>query len=299
MPDVIDKTYLPFTPEQLRSHFTNDVAGQIDYYQKSAARYHEFMGSHTETTGIPLTKARYPRQIEKDERFWTVTALKHIFDDPARNALFSKLLTETYGPTPPLSGMESWDDCLSGDLKLYFEAQLAPPPADVSWLRKNIADRQMIPYVLDASQRNSSLRLEGATHVDAILVNVSNGFSWLIEAKVLSDVSYSISFDHYRNQIARNVDVMLHNSSQPGSALENRDPENSVFSLLTPGSFKQYPSSRLYGWLMKEYTTNPDALKRDLSHREGMDWNALSRRIGWLTFEDFERMRPGTCPWLP
>jgi len=298
MPDLIDSTYLPFTPEQLRSHFIIDVDGQIEYYKKSAARYHKYMVLQTKTAGIPLTKARYPRQIEKDERFWTVTALKQIFDDPARDSLFTKLLSETYGKTPPIAGMTSWKECLNGDLKLYFEACLASPSAYANWLRTNLTDRQMIPYVLDAARRKSARALEGATHVDALLLNLSNGFSWLIEAKVLSDISCLISFDHYRNQIARNLDVMLDNTSQPGSGLENRDPDSSLFSLLTPGSFKRYPTSRLYGWLMHEYGTDPNALKRDLGHREEMDWVGLSRRIGWLTFEDFERIRPGACPWL-
>ena len=67
MSDLIDNTYLPFTPELLRSHFLVDVNGQIDYYLKSAARYHEFMEAHTDTAGIPLTKVRLQRQIEKDE----------------------------------------------------------------------------------------------------------------------------------------------------------------------------------------------------------------------------------------
>jgi len=90
MPDQIDRTYLPFTPEQLRSHFIINVDGQIEYYRKSVALYHEFMDLQTKTAGIPLTKARYPRQIEKDKRFWTVTALKQIFDGPARESLFIK-----------------------------------------------------------------------------------------------------------------------------------------------------------------------------------------------------------------
>lgn len=298
MPDLIDRTYLPFTREQLRSHFTMDVDGQIHYYLESARRYHNFMDSQTKTAGIPLTKARYPRQIEKDERFWTVTALKQIYDDPARDSLFTKLLSVTYGDTPPLPNMKSWKECLNGDLKLYFEACLPSSSAYVAWLRTNLADRQMIPYVLDAARRKSARRLEGATHVDAMLLNLSNGFSWLIEAKVLSDISYSISFDHYRNQIARNLDVMLDNSSQTDSKLKDRNPVSSLFSLLTPENFKRYPTSRLYGWLMREYQTDPNALKRDLPHREGIDWVGLSRRIGWLTFEDFERLRPGACPWL-
>jgi hypothetical protein len=73
---------------------------------------------------------------------------------------------------------------------------------------------------------------------------------------------------------------MLDKTSLPGSGLESRDPGKSLFSLLTPMSFKQYPSSRLYGWLMQEYRNNPNALERDLPHRKEMNWANLQQRIG-------------------
>jgi hypothetical protein len=244
-----------------------------------------------------LTKARTPRQIEKDERFWTVTALKSLFDDPGRDSMLIELLTGVYGDAPPLQGLADWQKCLSGDLRLYFEACLPSPPDYVEWLRSHLEERQIVPYVRDAALRKSARTLEGATHVDALLLNVSNGFAWLIEAKVLSDISYSISFDSYRNQIARNIDVMLDNLSQPGAGLEARKPERSLFALLTPGGYHRNPSSRLYGWLMREYREDPASLERDLPHRKGTDWQGLSKRIGWFTFDDIERIRPGSCPW--
>ena len=194
--------------------------------------------------------------------------------------MLTQLLSKTFGPNPPIYGLGSWDECLEGDLRLYFEACLSSPQSYVNWLRANLKRRQIIPYVLDAAARDNERTLEGATHVDAMFINLKNGFAWLIEAKVLSDVSYSISFDNYRNQIARNIDVMLDKTSLPGSGLESRDPGKSLFSLLTPMSFKQYPSSRLYGWLMQEYRNNPNALERDLPHRKEMNWANLQQRIG-------------------
>ncbi len=295
---MIDKTYLPFSRDELRPHFTTDVDRQLDYYRTSASRYNEFLNDHPETAGLPLTQARVPRQIEKDERFWTITATKHVFDDPAHARILGQLLVKAYGSTPPIRGVSDWAECLDGDLRLYFEACLSSPPSYVEWLRSNLNRRQMIPYVLDAAARKHSHTLEGPTHVDAMFLNVTNGFSWVIEAKVLSDISHSISFDHHRNQIARNIDVMLDNTSRPGTELEKRNPERSLFGLLTPARFKDLPHSRLYGWLIREYRSKPEALARDLSHRTGVDWPLLSRRIGWLTFEDFEASRPGTCPWL-
>lgn len=297
MGNVIDETYLPFTDEELRCHFTGDVEGQIAYYKKRAARYHKFLAEHPDKAGIPITKARSPRQIEKDERFWTLTSLKRMFDDPSRDSHLVTLLTDTFGGDPPVMGLSSWEECLAGDLRLYFEPCLPSPPSYVKWLRGNLTSRQTVPYVLDAALRDKARTLEGATHVDALFLNPTNGFAWLIEAKVLSDVSYSISFDNYRNQIARNLDVMLDNNSQPGFGLEVRNPDRSLFALLTPCGFKKQSSSRLYGWLIQEYQTNPAALQRDLLHRTDTDWVGLSKRIGWFTFEDLERIRPGTCGW--
>lgn len=298
MSEKIDKTYLPFSRNELREHFIADIEGQLDYYQKSAKRYQYFMKEHPETAGIPITKARTPRQIEKDERFWTVTATKHLYDDPNRDSMLSQLLAKTYGHTPPISGLSTWEECLAGDLRLYYEACLPSPESYVDWLRSNLNYRQMIPYVLDAAARENLLTLEGATHVDAMFLNVSNGFSWLIEAKVLSDISYMISFDNFRNQIVRNIDVMLDNKSKAGAGLEKRNPDRSLFGLLTPAQFKECSYSRLYGWVMSEYISKPAALARDLCHRTCDNWRKVSERIGWITFEDLEEIKPGACPWL-
>lgn len=298
MPNVIDKIYLPFTVRNLRQHFISDVDAQLDYFTKSASRYHQFLTKHPVTTGISLTKAKTFRQIEKDERFWTVTTLKNIFDDPSRERILAQLLSKTYGSSPPISGLSTWEECLNGDLHLYFEACLPSPQSYVKWLRSNLSHRQMVPYVLDAAARKNARTLEGATHVDAMFLNLTNGFAWLIEAKVLSDISYLVSFDNFRNQIIRNIDVMLENNSSLGAGLEKRDPERSLFGLLTPACFRDLTQSRLYGWLMRDYRSKPSSLARDLCHRPTVDWPQISRRMGWFTFEECEKMKPGSCPWL-
>ncbi len=47
--------------------------------------------------------------------------------------------------------------------------------------------------------------------------------------------------------------------------------------------------SRLFCYKMDDYL-NPELLRRDLPHWEGTldgrDWNLISSRIGWLTYED-------------
>ena len=129
-------------------------------------------------------------------------------------------------------------------------------------------------------------------------MNSKNGFAVIIEAKVLSDISYEITYDTMRNQIARNIDVMLEENKGLCPPLNKREPEKTLFLLITPKLFKDNPSSRLYGYKLNEYKTNPEALSRDLPHRGNCDWQDISKRLGWLTWEDFKNVNKDCCQWL-
>lgn len=298
---MIENKYMRFTRDQIRQHFLVDTEGQVKHFEQSANRYKDFLAKNPNTTGIPITTARLPRQIEKDERFWTVASLKYIFDHPHRISVLESLLTNSFGDKPPFDGISTWCECLTGELALYFEAQAPSPKVYVDWLRKNLSNRQFIPYILDASARESQRMLEGPTHFDAALVNPNNGFSLLIEAKVLSDISPYVSFDNLRNQLVRCIDVMLESYPSLPAYFGTRKPERSIFALLTPEVFRTYPHSRLYGWLFHEYRSNPKALGRDLPHRNNLtddDWTEIASRLGWITFGDIENQCPGACPWM-
>jgi hypothetical protein len=306
---VIDQVYLPFTTDQLREHFAPIRNGQkadpdrhLTYYLKSAENYRRHRIDCIERRGQPLSALRTPCQIEKDERFWVAACLMTYYHAPARAELLGRLLTRIFGPVPPLVGAGSWKDFFDGDLKLFFEVGLPAPPLYKGWLRGDLSKNYIIPYVFDAAHKRDTdivrVNLEGPTHVDAMLVN-DRGFAVLIEAKVLSDASYQISFDARRNQIARNIDVMLDRHPKLPGLLGTRDPDKSLFVMLTPQMFKDEPHSRLYGWLFKEYTESPETLGRDLQHRGKIAWDAVARRIGWLTWEDCEAVLKGSCSWLP
>lgn len=295
---MLDSTYLPFSDDELKKHFLKDADRHLNYYRKSVENYQKFLSDYPQISGIPLSQSKGPRKIEKDERFWVATALKNLFESSEREIALTKLLSNIYGQNPPFELIPSWYEYVSGDLKLYFEVQIPSPHSYVSWLRSNLKSRQLIPYVLDAANRNSERTLEGPTHVDAVLLNCNNGFALFIEGKVLSDASYQISFDNFRNQIARNIDVMLEDNSRLGPPLSHQLPEFTLFALLTPEIFKKNPESRLYGWLMREYSSSSNALARDLPHRDNVDWKSISRRIGWFTFENIESIILGSCRWL-
>jgi hypothetical protein len=239
---------------------------------------------------------RGPRQIEKNERLWTAACLMTVFYSKSRSQELTKIFSKGYGETPPIEGLNSWNECFEGELHLFFEPGLPSPSSYKEWLRKNLEKRHFIPYVLECA--NDDKELEGRTNVDAILLNSENGFAVIIEAKVLSDISIDVTYDTMRNQIVRNIDDMLEKNRNKKFPLNKRDPSKSLFLLITPKLFKENPSSRLYGYKFNEYKTNPASLADDLPHRENFDWQNISKKLGWLTWEDFRGVNKNCCLWL-
>ena len=301
---MVHEKYMPFTEEQLLSHFA-DVkrygkpfknTKHLDYFRKSKERYISFCNNNPDRKGKPYKEIRFPCQIEKDEKFWVAACMMTIFHNPKRTEQLVHLLKRAYGDSPPLKGTSTWEYCLSGDLHLFFEANLPSPRLYKKWVSKNLSKRHFIPHVLDSAYNKTGL--EGATDVDALLVNSDNGFAVLIEAKVLSDISYDVTFDVLRNQIVRNIDVMLEKNEQLCDPLDKRDPEKTLFLLLTPKVFKDNPGSRLYGYKFNDYKSNPQSIAQDLPHRLDYDWQNISSRLGWLTWEDFHSVNKDCCVWL-
>ena len=301
---VIHKRYLPFTEAQLLKHFAPvDASSKADperhlrHFRQSAAANAAFLESGADRLSQSLKDLRQPFQMEKDERFWIAAALMRIFYADDSRKRWEALLSRAFGPEPPIGGIPSWADCLDGELQLYFEANLPSPPSYKAWLKEHIPDPNVVSYVRDAAKRLDS-RLEGATHVDALLLNEHMGFAVMFEAKVASDISVDISFDAMRNQIARNIDVMLEHNSSLGGPLAVRHPDRTLFALVTPRLFKDHPEARLYGWLMRDYRDHVEALARDLKHRDPGELKDVTRRLGWLTWENCEEILPGSCVWL-
>jgi hypothetical protein len=89
--DVLNEIYLPFSAEQLREHFApvgtdkTSADRHLDYYRKSVQAYRDW-GTNP-PAGTPAQQAQAKKralQMQKDERFWVVTALMSIFQ--ARHA---------------------------------------------------------------------------------------------------------------------------------------------------------------------------------------------------------------------
>lgn len=301
--------YLPFTEDQIKEHFDNSYDEHLAYYKKSADNYKNYTDSiknNNQNAGIK--DYRYKRQIEKDEKIWTLSALMEIYHSKNRNEQLIKLLTMAFGEKPPLKDFSKWEDCIGIDWQLFFEFKLPSPIQYKKNLKQNIEKRQFIPYVLEnakeTGQAEYKVNLEGATVVDAIIINPDNGFALLIEAKVLSDISCQITYDTVRNQLARNIDVMLEDHSQDNnsySSFRKIHKDKTLFMLLTPELFKINWRSRLYGYKFREYKEDPLTLMADLRHRSELelkDYYNIAERLGWITWEDLREINPRCCLWL-
>lgn len=291
----IHKVYLPFTRDQLKKHFKN--VKHLEYFADSAKRHSEFIARHgSNVAKMSITKeVRLNRQIEKDERFWTVCTLKSVFDV----GKFADILRMGFGYKPPIPEFIDSDECvgIQHDQELFFEVAISSPQvyrqAIKSRFLNNDAVAHLIPYVVDAGRRRTSY--EGSTKVDAVFVNQRTGFSVIFEAKLTSDISCDVTFDPFRNQLARNIDVMIDGKQD---SFLGSDPSKRLFALLTPRVFKEKPSTRYYGLLFHEYKRNPNTLQEHLSHRNPQLLVGVPDRLGWLSFEDCRDICPSCCPWL-
>jgi hypothetical protein len=95
-----------------------------------------------------------------------------------------------------------------------------------------------------------------------------------------------------------NVDVILDANPDLCLPLDKRDPDKTLFLLLTPRVFKDNPASRFHGFKFSEYKAEPLTLGRDLPDRAGRNWVEVSKRLGWLTWEDVREVNSKCCPWL-
>jgi hypothetical protein len=304
--NVIHETYLPFSQETLLRHFA-PVRGEdeakrkqrLAYYLASAARARDFAEAKEHT----LKEEQAGLQIQKDERFWvTASLLTMYYDDPVTNGsgLFARLLNAAGLAAP--EGARSWAEALTGPLHLYFEANLNSPPTYRNWLSANLDRRTMIPFVRDRGPK-AGQRLEGPTHVDAMLLAPETGTAVIFEAKVLSDLSTHVQFDATRNQLVRLIDVGLDPNPDLQYPLTTRIPDRTYVVLLTPELLSPRGAedahlSRLYGWLMPAYRDPwSGVLEKHLPHRSE-SLAGVHSRLGWATWEDIEAIRPGACSWL-
>ncbi|MEJ5914469.1 hypothetical protein [Pseudokineococcus sp. 1T1Z-3] len=298
---VMHPTYLPFREEQLLARFAaasggGDPAARLEHYrgplEQLAAAEAVARVPHQRSAG----SAAGDTSLDRDERFWTASALLSLVEGPSPAADLAALLRLTYGEAPPFAGFATWADALGPAPELYLEVSLPSPPSYQHHLRSQLR-RHVLTYQ-QYRQGTETTKLEGASLVDAVVVSPTTGMAVVVVAEVLADIASSVTYDVVRNELARLVDVTLDaHKGHPQPALRTRRPDRTCVLLLTPEVFRDDRTSRLYGHLHTAYTTHPDSLEKHLPHRPGPVVRSAAGRLGWATWEDVERVRPGSLPW--
>jgi hypothetical protein len=287
---LLHDVFLPFPAEELLEHF-------VDTGRRSDDPLRHLTAWRARIAAADLKRESDPAFLDRDETLWTAGALLAIHRHPDARDRWRRLLSQVMGETPPIDEPLGWDELLGDRMRLFFEVGLPSPRAYSAWLRQHLEHRHPL-----ASQRAASAAsprgLEGRTHLDAMLLNPATGFAVHFEAKVLSDIDTKTKHDALRNQLARNIDCMAAPAGESATILAERRPERSFVLLLTPELFRRNWTSRLYGHLLRAYTTDPAALARDLPHLDPATCVGLARRLGWLTFEDLQNVEPAACPWI-
>src|ERR1022692_138336 len=174
MSESLHPIYLPFTEEQLLAHFaavgtdTTSADRHLAYYAQSAKTARDWEEHPASGTPAEVAKAqRHGLQIQKDERFWVVTALMSLFHARARVPVLAEMLRGCLGEVPPMEGLASWEQALGNqeELQLFFEVSLPTPPGYREYLAWRLDQRVLIPHVLNSATNTAvaGRALEGAT----------------------------------------------------------------------------------------------------------------------------------------
>ncbi len=149
--------------------------------------------------------------------------------------------------------------------KEYF-----PPKEHDDWLRNQLGKSGVQKY---RDRAKIGRRLEGPTEVDLVIETPKS--LTFIEAKYMADIACQTTCDPCRDQIVRNLDVGIFGARQKGKKF--------FFILLTP---EYYDRSRLYWYKMKDYRENPDSIREKLPYLLSVDFEELSKNIGWILWRD-------------
>lgn len=162
------------------------------------------------------------------------------------------------------------------DAKIHLWPGYSPPPEWGTWLRERYRQSPIPMFRAWASKKG---QMEGATEIDVAIE--SDEALIFVEAKYLSDISDHVTYDLWRDQIVRCVDVGSYHAGKHAF----------FFILLTPRWPDKYAqNSRLYHYKLREYQQNPDALRTKLPHRvtgeNPIDFELMSQRIAQAYWND-------------
>jgi hypothetical protein len=180
-----------------------------------------------------------------------------------------------------LAGISPYEENVAG---VGLERQYPPPAGYLHWIRNEVKSHPL-RYIREKSTDYSRANkpLESRTHVDAFIE--TDKLLIFFEIKYTSDIANSTTFNPYRNQLARLIDVGLELAKCSGKEV--------LVLLSTPS--KLYESrSKLYYYKVQEYS-DPLMISRDIAWRNvseirdnllAVKWIALEQLVS-LLYKDF------------
>lgn len=174
-------------------------------------------------------------------------------------------------------GLKRWEvfeekDLDEAVLKFWYgrkSREFYPPKEHQEWLKRKLEDSRILRF---KERAKVGKRLEGPTEVDLVIETPKT--LTFIEAKRTADIDCKTSYDPYRDQITRNLDVGSYQAEKCGKRYS--------FILLTA---EYYERSRLFWYRMQECMNDPDRIKERLPYRS-INFEELSKGIGWVLWRN-------------
>ncbi|GAK50711.1 hypothetical protein U14_01944 [Candidatus Moduliflexus flocculans] len=223
------------------------------------------------TTDAQITAIKDAIESNKymdNEKIWTFL-IANIIDKSMRKNEYLKIIVND-------------DVVIENSLDLWFESMPIPPKQGVSGGSEGNTHLDLA--VGDIKQREGTQT--------GIEFNRQNDWVCFIEAKLYSDCSSEVSYDPFRNQIARVIENLVTFQH------DNNFPSQTYFTLLTPRIYKQKPFAKLYGYKYFEYHDR-DNLKKEFrecripcrntsgwKYPENIDAQVRKLKMNWITYED-------------
>jgi hypothetical protein len=165
--------------------------------------------------------------------------------------------------------------------RLSFEKQFPPPEGYLKWLANHI-DEHPVRYVREqAIDQKRGKTLETKTHVD-FAVETAN-LLILIEMKFTSDISIQTTFNPYRNQLARLVDVGIDVAKG-----DIEKPKKLVVLVCSPKEFFDR-KSRLFYYKIRDYSDYRE-VKKDIEWRSQEEIEKYLQKVAWVSLEEVIRI---------
>jgi hypothetical protein len=206
----------------------------------------------------------FPNQYDKAEELITFYTFAPLVLSLNRVGLTNQILG--------LAGVSPFEENV---VSVNLERQFSPPTNYLKWI-KNEAKTHPIRYIREksAAHLKTNKPLESRTHVDAFIE--TDKLLIFFEIKYTSDISYNTTFNPYRNQLARLIDVGLDVNEQNGKE---------VLVILSSPRKLYERKSRLYYYKVKEYT-NPALIQEDIPWRTVSEIKDNVLAVRWIALED-------------